>query len=93
MIVEFNKSGSIGGRLVPGFLLFLGKIKRSTIHEWNMTNLLKVDATPKWTPPLVWVPPPVEWNKLNFDGAFNLNDQTAGCSGIIRNHSGLLGGY
>ncbi|KAK8593381.1 hypothetical protein V6N12_045463 [Hibiscus sabdariffa] len=37
-----------------------------------------------------WSKPPVEWLKINVDGAVSLSDESASCGGLIRDSNGPL---
>ena len=52
-------------------------------HEWNVSNLLSMTVSKTSLPLELWLPPPANHVKLNFDGSFNLFSQIAGVGGII----------
>eukprot|EP00268_Persea_americana_P052112 TRINITY_DN581_c0_g1_i1.p1 TRINITY_DN581_c0_g1~~TRINITY_DN581_c0_g1_i1.p1 ORF type:complete len:194 (-),score=26.59 TRINITY_DN581_c0_g1_i1:238-819(-) len=63
-------------------------------HEWNVSNLLSMAVSKTGLPPEIWLPPPANHVKLNFDGSFNPFSQIAGVGGIIHSSAGtLIEGY
>nr|XP_023876445.1 uncharacterized protein LOC111988870 [Quercus suber]POE81184.1 putative ribonuclease h protein [Quercus suber] len=45
---------------------------------------------PRVSAPAVWLPPPKDWVKVNFDGATFQNDGCAGLGCVVRNDEGLV---
>ncbi|KAE8685696.1 hypothetical protein F3Y22_tig00111095pilonHSYRG00679 [Hibiscus syriacus] len=51
-------------------------------ESWTAPSLARVNPT------IQWEPPPLDWFKINMDGACRWNSGLATCGGVIRNHLG-----
>ncbi|XXG73198.1 hypothetical protein AAC387_Pa07g2157 [Persea americana] len=55
-----------------------------------MSHLYKGPGNILTASPDRWLPPPLGWLKLNFDGSFNTNNGKLGIGGLIRDPYGKL---
>lgn len=60
------------------------------LYEWNISNFLPTSAASLGLPPDIWLPPPGNYVKLNFDGSYNPFTKFAGIGGIIRSPAGTV---
>ena len=70
-------------------LKLINSMARDALHEFQQAN----STTPKPPSvqiPTIWKPPPTEWVKANFDGAFFQERAEAGLGTIIHNDRGLV---
>ena len=70
-------------------LKLINSMARDALHEFQQAN----SSPPKPPPvqaPTKWKPPPLDWVKINFDGAVFKEHVEAGLGSIIRNDRGLV---
>ena len=58
--------------------------------EYRSAQPKETAAAPSVRPRVRWSPPPLDWNKANFDVAIFQDDGRAGLGVIIRDSRGLV---
>ncbi|CAI9106595.1 OLC1v1005787C1 [Oldenlandia corymbosa var. corymbosa] len=75
---------------VDEIVKFVGGIQQASVHEKTMRGVCR-----GWEERMIrWLPPPVDWVKINSDGSFNMYNGVGCAGGVVRDcHDRRLGGF